>query len=242
MRENTEQMQLPRFLWVPFPLGRPFGTPGEPDFQRRVLRDALALLEREDGPVVLEDFPDDAPVVEEACDEVWACPISFERPTEDDSALVGEVLAEVAKLAPWHDLFVSRGGRPVASSTGLSHEAVIRGLGVLAEQGEPPQVETELPLLEWVRLGCDEVRAWYLEAAQGQPARPAVAELDAWFWRQTALARLIARAALHFAESSEPVLQLFGRRSMVPRAHMGTLMPGVVPSSGELPQATRSRA
>ena len=60
MRENTERMQLPRFLWVPFELGRPFGAPNEPDFQRRVLRAALALLERDDGPVILEDFPDEA--------------------------------------------------------------------------------------------------------------------------------------------------------------------------------------
>ena len=28
-------MRLPRFLWVPFELGRPFGAPNEPDFQRR---------------------------------------------------------------------------------------------------------------------------------------------------------------------------------------------------------------
>ena len=54
-------MQLPRFLWVPFELGRPFGAPHEPESQRRVLRDALALVERTDGPVVLADFPDDAP-------------------------------------------------------------------------------------------------------------------------------------------------------------------------------------
>ena len=73
MRENTEQMQLPRFLWVPFELGRPFGAPGEPDFQRRVLIAALALLERDDGPVILEDFPDEAPVAKTSCDgESWS--------------------------------------------------------------------------------------------------------------------------------------------------------------------------
>jgi len=31
---------------VPFELGRPFGAPDEPDFQRRVLRDLLGLLAR----------------------------------------------------------------------------------------------------------------------------------------------------------------------------------------------------
>ena len=52
VREHTQQMQLPRFLWVPFELGRPFGAPNEPDFQRCVLRTALELLERKDLDVV----------------------------------------------------------------------------------------------------------------------------------------------------------------------------------------------
>ena len=62
VREHTAGYRPPRFLWVPFPLGRPFGAPDEPAFQSRVLRAALALLERDDGPVILEDFPDDAPL------------------------------------------------------------------------------------------------------------------------------------------------------------------------------------
>ena len=61
IREQTEAMRLPRFLWVPFELGRPFGAPNESEFQRRVLLEALELLERSDGPVVLADFADDAP-------------------------------------------------------------------------------------------------------------------------------------------------------------------------------------
>ena len=44
-------------------LGRPFGAPNAPDFQRSVLRALLALFERPSGPV-LEDFPDDAPTAE----------------------------------------------------------------------------------------------------------------------------------------------------------------------------------
>ncbi|MDJ0789065.1 MAG: hypothetical protein QNK05_19840, partial [Myxococcota bacterium] len=81
VREHTEAMQLPRFLWVPFELGRPFGAPNEPAFQRRVLHAALALFDGRPGPVVLEDFPDDAPAAP-ASDEAWACPVSF-APVDD---------------------------------------------------------------------------------------------------------------------------------------------------------------
>ena len=41
------------------------------------------------------------------------------------------------------------------------------------------------------------------------------------------MAHLIAGAAVSFARSEDPVRQLFGRRSMVPREHMRDLMPGI---------------
>jgi hypothetical protein len=235
-------MQLPRFLWVPFELGRPFGAPREPDFQRRVLRAALALLEREDGPVVLEDFPEDPPVAPEPEDgEVWSCPVSFRPTHESEPELVRETLAEISQLAPWHEIYVSRAGRAAPSASGLPHAEVVRGLGALAEGQDAPDLATDLPLVEWVRLGCDDVRTWYLEAARGRPGSVAATELNAWLWEQTAFARLIAKAAVALARSDDPGLQLFARRSMVPRAHMPSLMPGVEPSTGELPGSGRSR-
>jgi len=239
-------MQLPRFLWVPFELGRPFGAPGEPDFQRRVLHTALALLERDDGPVILEDFPDEAPVAPTPADsEAWACPVSFHAPTDGEPELVHQTLAEVAQLAPWHEVYVSQQGRPSPPACAMIHEEVIRGLGALGASDsdvDTSPVPTDLPLIEWVRLGCDDLRTWYLEAAQGQPGRAPASELQDWFWGQTAFARLIASAALYFVRSSDGGHQIFGRRSMVPRVHMRQLMPDVEPSLGDLPSHPRSRA
>ena len=38
VREHSERMRPPRALWVPYPLGRPFGVPGDAAFQSAVLR------------------------------------------------------------------------------------------------------------------------------------------------------------------------------------------------------------
>ena len=57
IRPQTEKTKPPRALWVPFELGRPFGPPSDADFQQRVILAALGLLERTDGPVLIEDFP-----------------------------------------------------------------------------------------------------------------------------------------------------------------------------------------
>ncbi len=233
VRVNTEQMQLPRFLWVPFELGRPFGAPNEPDFQRRVLRSALELLERSDGPVILEDFPDDAPTAEDT-GAGWTCPVSFHAPAEDESELVSQVLAELRRLAPWHEVYVAQRGRSAAAASGLTHEHIVRGLGELALAATASgtnhlSVSTVLPLQEWVRLGCDDLRTWYMEAGQGQPGQASSLELRDWFWQQTALAQLIGAAAMPLVKSEDVALRMFGLRVMVPRVYMDQLMPGVEP-------------
>ena len=56
MREHTEVVRPPRALWVTFELGRPLGVPDDPAFQSRVLRAALAMLDRTDGPLIV-DYP-----------------------------------------------------------------------------------------------------------------------------------------------------------------------------------------
>ncbi|SVE14489.1 uncharacterized protein METZ01_LOCUS467343, partial [marine metagenome] len=61
IRPQTENTKPPRALWVPFELGRPMGAPNDPEFQKKVLRAALELLDRDDGPVLIEDFSGEAP-------------------------------------------------------------------------------------------------------------------------------------------------------------------------------------
>jgi hypothetical protein len=57
IRPQTEKTKPPRALWVPFELGRPFGPPSDPAFQKRVILAALHVLEREKGPVLIDGRP-----------------------------------------------------------------------------------------------------------------------------------------------------------------------------------------
>src|ERR1700756_2307232 len=61
VRAQMEKTRPPRGLWTSAQLGRPVGEPEDKAFQRRVVLAALQLLERTDGPVILEDFPEDPP-------------------------------------------------------------------------------------------------------------------------------------------------------------------------------------
>jgi hypothetical protein len=241
VREHTLQMQLPRFLWVPFALGRPFGASNEPDFQRRVLRSALELFEGHDGPVVLADFPDDAPdsTANDEEEAIWACPISFHPPAEKLADLVTATLEEIERLAPWHEIYSQRRGMVAVSASGLDRERVVKILGQFMAGETSPEVEVDGPIQEWLRLGCDDLRTWYLEAAQGQPGRGSATALRDWFWCDTAAARLIGAAARRLLEHPDPVVQFLAARALVPREYLPELMPVADASEGEAKEDSR---
>jgi hypothetical protein len=70
VRKQIESTAPPRGLWCDFPLGRPLGRPGDPEFQHRVLSAAFALLDSPE-PIVAafgESITDDG-------DEMLACPL-----------------------------------------------------------------------------------------------------------------------------------------------------------------------
>ena len=48
----TEKIRPPRALAVPYPLGFPLGEANNPELQTEILRQLLALLERDDVPLL----------------------------------------------------------------------------------------------------------------------------------------------------------------------------------------------
>lgn len=56
-RDLTEQVLPPRSVFVNFPMGNPFGKPGDVAMQRRVLSDALRLAETATRGGTIVDLP-----------------------------------------------------------------------------------------------------------------------------------------------------------------------------------------
>jgi len=55
LRDAAERLRPPRALLVPFPHGYALGRPNDPELQREVLRQTLALLDAAGpGPVLVE--------------------------------------------------------------------------------------------------------------------------------------------------------------------------------------------
>ena len=119
---QVERTRPPRAVMTPFMLGRPLGEPNNPAFQRRVLMQALNLLERTDGPVILEHFPDDNPSWSDRVG--WQPAINLPALSASTTAAQWQVAfaAELALVLPVWERFKARFGRTTVGLAGQTPE------------------------------------------------------------------------------------------------------------------------
>ncbi len=193
VRPHMEATRPPRGLWAPFQLGRPLGEPGDAAFQRRVLLRALALLERADGPVLLEDYEEDAPG---RLDRPGWAPPALPAPAAPDSpaAWPDALAAEMALVAPWWHRFQARYGRTTVGLCPLPPEAFpAYAAGFLdgrLPEGEPPAGHAGSHALA-LRYLADDLKSLYLEAAQAEGDPPSSRQAEGWLYHGTVAGALL---------------------------------------------------
>jgi hypothetical protein len=209
-RIQAEKTRPPRALWTPAMLGRPVGEPGDPAFQLRILRMALALLDRTDGPVILEDFPDDPPG--------WTDNPSWIAPATSPSS---PFEAELMALLPLWEAAQTRFGR---TSVGLSFLTARTWPAFAADVlagGLPVTPQLETTALS-VRFVCDDIKALYGEAAQAVGPAPSADQVDTWFWGHTAAGALLQALRSVAMASANNGLKTVGGRFFVPTPRVAT--------------------
>jgi hypothetical protein len=185
IRPQAENTKPPRALWVPFELGRPFGPPNDPAFQKRVLLAALGMLVEDGGPVRIIDFPDDDPRARR--DPAWQPPFMPAAVASGPAAsLASRLEAEILLLRGAHRRWMEQYGR---STVGLSGRAIGDGARYVADwlRGKAPPSPRDgfsAPLI--LRFAVDDLKAYCLEAAGAGAAKPSSRQLTDWFWNETA--------------------------------------------------------
>lgn len=199
VREHTEKVRPPRALWVTFELGRPMGIPDDAPFQRRVVKAALDLLARTDGPLIA-DHPEH---VDEAVDFTgWACPINL-APTQIDS-----LQSEIDRLATWYDRVVTEQGRTTVGVSGLDMPAA----GALVAQA----LHGSLPEAQALKEAIDDLRAYYLEAASAFPDPGTPATRKKWLWEETKLAEAMLALQPKLAASADQQHKILANLTLIP--------------------------
>lgn len=210
IRVQAERVRPPRALWTAAAMGRPLGEPSDPAFQTRVLMAALALLERTDGPVILEDFAEIPPGLTDTAG--WTPP----SPTLPGGyGLLDNWRAELAALTPLWQAARGRFGRTTVGLSGHGPDAWPDFVAAVLAGDLPVLPVLETPALS-VRFTCDDIKALYGEAAQAAGPKPSALQVDTWFWRQT-VAGDVLRALRAVAMASENrALKTVGGRFFVP--------------------------
>lgn len=212
---QVEKTRPPRALMTPFQLGRPLGEPGDAGYQLRVLLQALRLLERPDGPVILDHFDEDPPG--------W-----FDRPGWRPAlavpawgALNGAAdwaAALQAELGPvmtaWQG-FQARNGRSTVGLAGQPPQDWPSFAASFLEGARPAVPLHPSPALA-LRFLADDLKALYGEAAQADGGRPAARQIDAWFWRGTVAGQLLVALRTQALNSEDKAFKTAGGRFLVP--------------------------
>jgi len=218
VREHVEKARPPRALWLDFPMGRPLGVPNDPEFQKRVLRAALGLLDAPRGPV-LEDYAEEIPVVDGRMS--YGLPAEIVSRPElraNPEKLLQEIQAEIAALRPEYEKAVEKHGRTTVGASGLEVEALAPFiLSFLGGDKVRSPIKGLAPFAV-LKLACEDLTAYYTEAASGARGILAFEELGHWFWSETHAAQAILALEALSDESDDPVLrQLIDHFLIVPR-------------------------
>ncbi len=212
---QVEKTRPPRAVMLPFMLGRPLGEPNDPPFQRRVLIQALRLLERTDGPVLLEHFPDDNPSWFDRPDWTPAVVVPSPTPLHDAAAWRSAFEAELALVLPVWERFKSRFGRTTVGLAGQPPEDWPAFAASFLEGALPTVPLHDTPALA-LRFLADDLKALYGEAVQADGPPPSARQIDRWFWRETVAGQMLIALREAALKSDNNALKTVGGRFFVP--------------------------
>lgn len=188
-----------------------------------VLRTLLGLFKEPSGPV-LADYPVDAPDHGDG-DAAWTCALPLpplEQAASRREQLTQALQAEAGFLLPWFEEGLSKRGRTLFGTSGLSYERVPEMLAFVAafaaDETPEPLAGMEQPLMASLRPVVDDLKTFYQEAAAEQPGAtaPNPYAMNRWFYHETRLGQalydirdvLTARSEALPADNRPPLVNL----------------------------------
>ena len=222
VREHAEAIRAPRALWVPFELGRPLGAPNEAAFQRKVLSAALTLLDADNGPVVLWDFPEDAPgpKAEEATN--WVCPVSFPAPdSEGPEAPAAALAREIDAMAPWYQVSLAERGRTRVGVSSMEIPDAAQFVAGFLDQEPASSPVSDQPVSLVLKDACADLMSFYNEAGTALPGKKSSGEVERWFWTGTTAGQVLKDVRLKCLDSADDKVRFVAAKLILPKTMGG---------------------
>jgi hypothetical protein len=207
VRLHAETMRPPRALSVTFDFGRPLGTPGDPAAQRRVMLEALRLLERTDVPVLVDFVDDQGPAQTQTEDSLdgLACALPLRTEIRD---LKETVRREMAGLRSLYETVAARSGGLPVGLLGLPIEVVAEFVLSFLDPVPADNPRPEMLLPHVLKLAVDDLVAFYNVATSARPGVTANAQrVSRWFWHEAAMGKAIQSVRSRLLMSEDPMVK-----------------------------------
>ncbi len=218
IRVHTEKTNPPRALWVSFELGRPLGVPDDPEFQHRVLKASLDLLDADSGPLLV-DYPEDAPTAAAEDMDGWVCPMPVRPSADAETNPASTLLAEMSSLRQWYDMFREKRGRTSVGVSNIALEDIAQFLAASAAAGHVQSSNNGLTAAQTLKLGSEDIKAFYSEAALAMPGNKDAEQIKEWIWEQTELGRTLRTLRPICMASEDQAVKHIGQLTLVPHTH-----------------------
>jgi hypothetical protein len=178
-------------------------------------------LERSDGPVLLEHFPDDNPSWFDRPDWVPAVALPMPGVSADAAAWEAALRTEMQAVMPAWERFKARFGRTTVGLAGQPPEAWPAFATAFLNGALPTVPLHDTPALA-LRFLADDLKALYGEAVQADGAPPSARQIDGWIWRQTIAGQLLIALRGAALKSENNALKTVGGRFFVPAPWLPT--------------------
>jgi hypothetical protein len=175
-----------------------------------VILTALRLLERERGPVVIEDFPEDDP--RERPDPRWRAPFAKPDLSDRSATHLGAALEnESARVEAEYRRAAEERGRTIVGLSGLSTGEAGRYMAAWLRGETPESPSAEMSAVLTLRFAVDDLKAAYIEVALSSSARPSGNQLGDWLWNDTAAgAAIFALRSMYLTSEDERLKAIAG--------------------------------
>lgn len=232
VREHMEALTPPRALWLDFPMGRPMGKPNDPDYQKKVIREAFSLLECESGPQ-LADFSESIAVKDGRMGYALPVELVFSKSDVGDvEALLAEVKAEISELTADYIMARVSRGRSTVGASEIGIEDLADYIATFVKGDKPSSPRKGVPPIPLLKLVVEDLTAFYTEARTYRDKIDDIELLGKWFWEETKAGELILWLEAVSLESEDRVLRQIVDMSLItPRFWSEGPLPGTSASS-----------
>ena len=116
-----------------------------------------------------------------------------------------------------YSISLNRRSRSTVGASDIGIEQLGAFVAGFLDDTWPERYRDDISLCDNFKLACEDLKAWYQEAAMAQPGAPKPPTIADWLWGETTLGRMFLDLAERLAASEDQEMREMAQHYFVPR-------------------------